>query len=363
MAGDEDGNAVFAVGAADGSLRAGAADLAGEPFVGAGLARRNGPKRPPDRFLKGGARRHDRNGERRAASAEVRLELAGKPIEMGVRSRHQCRGQPPPERRHLTPQRRAIGEFQQAHTPGGGAGHERPHRAVDPCCLDAVDAVAAARRRAEGALEGVAEAARRLEAVAKADGKRVLAPPQLLEGKPHPAGAVIRLKRHAEVPAKVTPDSVRVDAQPPQVFVRCPIGVWGLHEVKEGVEPLRRLTVGDQRPATPAGPKAIEKTFADRGVEPDVPLERFPGAAGGAAEDPRRFDADVEDPVIGGIAVHRGPHHLVVTGQRLDHGNSLTAPQHDDPPIFERRCRKYDDLVNHGTRPGYRQRALAPRCH
>src|SRR5258708_5906228 len=75
VAGDDDADAVLAVGMAHGALGAGAADFAGEVFIGTGLAVGNSQQTLPYFLLKRRARIDKRNAKLRQLAGEVLLEL------------------------------------------------------------------------------------------------------------------------------------------------------------------------------------------------------------------------------------------------------------------------------------------------
>ena len=156
---------VAAVRLADGARAAGAAERARQVLVGARLAVRDPPQLAPDRLLERGSGVVERHLEASALAGEVLGELALRRLDEGVRARHERSAEPLAQRRELRLERPAVGELEQRQAalggaePAAGRPGSRPRRG------------ARSRRRApspgggaEGAGEGVAEAARRFVA-------------------------------------------------------------------------------------------------------------------------------------------------------------------------------------------------------
>ena len=106
-------------------------------------------------------------------------------------------------------------------------------------------------------------------------------------------------------------------------------------------QPVRRLGSRRHRLAQLARPVAAVQRFLNRGGELDVLGLRLPRVAGGAAEDPRRPHAGVEQPLEGLVALDQRAIHLG-GGRQRHHAPTLRALPYCPLPGFEQAIPRRD---------------------
>src|SRR5262245_35147824 len=167
VARNHDGDAIEAVGAADGALSAGRADASGHVFVGAGVAIGNVAQLIPDAAFKWTTRIDQWHREPFERAGEIGREFVVQTPQMTILTGYQCTAEALAERLELRWEHAPLGEFQQTNALVRGAGDQRPHRAFEPGQEDAIGLRALSGRLAESFGEGVAKAAVRFVAVAE----------------------------------------------------------------------------------------------------------------------------------------------------------------------------------------------------
>ena len=159
MAGNDDRDSIQAVGPSDGTLRSRRADSSCEIFIRSRLSERDALQFGPHAFLERRAGRREGHGELSELSGEIGLELRAQAVEMRRLARDNGAIESLTNGFDLRRQLAAVGELEQADPLCGGAGDERPQRALDPCADDAIAGAAAPWRLSECSSEGVAKPA------------------------------------------------------------------------------------------------------------------------------------------------------------------------------------------------------------
>lgn len=336
VAGDEDGDGVFAVGAAHGALGAGATDATGKLGIRSSGSAGDVPEGVPDAELEIRAAHVEGQGEIGSAAEEIPAQFPGEGIEVRVRAGGEHGAEAAAEQVHLSWKRATIGEFEQADSLLGGPGDKGTEGGVKALHVNYVQARAARRRGAKDFLEGIPESAGGFVTLVQTDGERVVSVLQFAQGRAHAAHAVVGLKGHAEVPLKIAAGAVGADAHSRKVAVLDSVAGKTFKAIEEGLKPVCVFGRGGEGSTTAAGAKTVEEAVADGGAVEDVAVLRRSGGTGGATKNAGAADADVEQPVVGGVAAAVGAAHFLVTQSNRVHGESLPHGKERRPPGIER---------------------------
>ena len=315
---DDDGDAVGAVGAADGAGRAGHAELARELGVGARLPVGDTQQRLPHSLLERAAGVGQRQVERLPAPGEVLVQLGAQAVEQRTAARRERAGEAPAHGVELGLEHAPVRVLEQDDRLVRGAGDQGADRRLQPGEPD--EGAVGRRRRCAGRrprqlAERRPEAGVRLPAVLEHDLVDGVARAQRDERVAQAAGTAVGLERHAVRLLEPAAHGGRIQAFGAQVGVADARPRVGLHASDQPRRPLGRAGLRVERPAPLARPEPRHERLSRGGVELDVLRLGVAGGARRAAEHARRRHASVEQAVVGPVPLAERREHLLAGRQ------------------------------------------------
>lgn len=328
VAGDQNRDAVIAVGAGHGSDCGGLPDDLSLFGIGTGGATRNGPQGVPDSFLKLGSRQDQGEIEVGPFTGEVSLKLAVEFWEPGAVAGERAGVESFLQAVELRFEHPAIGEFEQADPLLRRAGQHRPQGGQQATDVDHLLLITSGGRVAHRFFKTLAEPAQRFVAAVEGSvGYRgfVL---QLAEGLVDPPHPQVGGEAHAVQLLKPAADADRVEAPFPQVFSGEAEGGVLIDFFNQRLQPVGGGAEGDERATDLAFPVAVREGGFGIGEVFDILRPGFAGRTGGPAENPGGADGGNEDAFKAAVPLDQGGIHRLPVRQRFGFGNWLICLFH-----------------------------------